>query len=123
MIIVNKNDGSSDIEIKSFTQTVHFILPEGFLDFFRDTNGAEVSTDENYVVIWPLTDIIGLNKDYNVEEFAPAFFIFGSNGGDMAFAIEKSTGFIFEFPFIGMSNEEAVFKAKTFLEFLVSLEN
>ncbi len=50
----------------------------------------------------------------------PNFFIFGSDGGDTAFAIEKSTGRIFEMPFIGMSREEAVLKSNTFDEFLKS---
>jgi|GEM_PF-4074783 hypothetical protein len=33
--------------------------------------------------------MIQLNKDYNVDEYAPDFFIFGSNGGDTANAIKK----------------------------------
>ncbi|MGJ1409065.1 hypothetical protein ACR78Z_05270 [Sphingobacterium thalpophilum] len=52
---------------------------------------------------------------------APEFFIFGSDGGDTAFAIERSTGAIFEMPFIGMSKEEAVFRSKTFTDFLEEL--
>lgn len=36
------------------------------------------------------------------------------NGGDTAFAIEKSKGDIYDMPFIGMSKKEVVFKNKTF---------
>jgi hypothetical protein len=57
----------------------------------------------------------------NVEELAPGFFMFGSDGGDTAFAIEKSTGDIYEMPFIGMSKEEATFKNKTFTEFMETI--
>ncbi|MGE8380067.1 MAG: hypothetical protein ACN6PN_16995 [Sphingobacterium sp.] len=49
------------------------------------------------------------------------FFIFGSNGGGTAYAVKKSTSDIYEIPFIGMSNEEAVFKNKTFSEFIDGL--
>lgn len=62
-----------------------------------------------------------LNKEYNVEEYAPEFFIFGSDGGDTAFAIEKSTGDIYEMTFIDMSKEEVVFKDKTFAGFKESI--
>jgi hypothetical protein len=64
--------------------------------------------------------MIQLNKDYEVETYAPEFFIFGSDGGDTAFTIEKSTGKIFEMPFIGMGKEEATFNASSFDEFLKS---
>jgi hypothetical protein len=47
--------------------------------------------------------------------------MFGSDGGDTAFAIEKSTGDIYEMPFIGMSKEEATFKNKTFTEFMETI--
>lgn len=48
----------------------------------------------------------------------PEFFIFGSDGGDTAFAIEITTGYIYEMQFICMSKEEAIFIAKTFFDFL-----
>ena len=62
-----------------------------------------------------------INRDYNVDEYATDFFIFGSNGGGAAYAVKKSASDIYEIPFIGMSNEEAVFKNKTFSEFIAGL--
>lgn len=108
-------------EIESFLSQISFNLPVGFIDFFKEANGVDISTEENYVFLWPLTDMIHLNKEYNVEVYAPDFFIFGSDGGDTAFALEKSTGNIYEMPFIGMSKEEAIFKNKTFTEFVESM--
>lgn len=70
------------------------------------------------MALWPLTDMIDLNKQYGVDEYAPEFFFFGSNGGDGGFAFEKKTGYIYEMRFIGMSKDEAVFKSKTFTSFL-----
>lgn len=64
--------------------------------------------------------MIQLNKDYDIEIYAPEFFIFGSDGGYTAFTIEKSTGKIFEMPFIGMEKEGATFIASSFDEFLKS---
>lgn len=108
-------------EVEIFLKQIDFKLPEGFIEFFKDSNGADISSDENYIVLWALTDMIQLNRDYNVDEYAPDFFIFGSNGGGTAYAVKKSKSDIYEIPFIGMSNEEAVFKNKTFSEFIEGL--
>ena len=96
-------------------------MPTGFIDFYMKTNGADVITDEKYIILWKLTDMIPLNKEYSVEEYAPEFFIFGSDGGDTAFTIKKDTGTIYEMPFIGMSNEEGVFMKNTFTEFIENI--
>lgn len=115
---IKRNAAPTTKDIKSFLEQMDFKLPQGFLNFFKEANGAEISSYENYVILWALTEMVQLNKEHNVEQYAPEFFIFGSNGGDMAFAIEKSTGNIYETPFIGMSKEEAVFKDKSFTEFI-----
>jgi hypothetical protein len=122
MFKIEKNSPPEHNEIAVFLKGIGFILPKGFMDFFKESNGADVSSDTSYVTLWPLTDMIQLNKEYNVDEYASNFFIIGSDGGDTAYAIEKTTGYIFEMPFIGMSNDEAVFKFKGFDDFLEYLK-
>jgi len=121
MTTINRNIAPIKQEVENFLKQIDFKLPEGFIEFFKDSNGADISSDENYMVLWALTEMIQLNRDYNVDEYAPDFFIFGSNGGGTAYAVKKSTSDIYEIPFIGMSNEEAVFKNKTFSEFIEGL--
>lgn len=67
-------------EVEEFINKITFQLPKGFLDFFSQSNGATISGEEKYAILWPLTKILELNLDYNVEEYAPDFFIFGSDG-------------------------------------------
>jgi len=119
--MLDKNTPPKESEINAFLRLIDFTLPVGFIDFFNETDGADISTDNHNVVLWPLTEMIKLNKEYKVEEYAPDFFIIGSDGGNTAYAVERCTGFIFELPFIVMSNEEAVFRNKTFTEFVASL--
>lgn len=95
-----------------------FTLPEGFISFCKEANGADISTDEKFILLWVLTDMMELNKGYKVEEYAPEFFIFGSDSGDMAFAIEKITGYIYQMPFIGISKKESIFISKSFTGFI-----
>ena len=113
MTVIDRNDPPTEKEMEDFLKSVYFPLPVGFIDFFKEANGADIISGDNYILLWPLTQMVQLNKDYNVDEFAPGFFLFGSDGGDTAYAIEKTSGDIYEMPFIGMSQEEAVFKSKT----------
>ena len=122
MATIDRNTLPTLKEIEIFLRQIDFKLPDGFINFFMETNGADINKNGQYIILWPLTDMIQLNRDYSVEEFAPDFFIFGSDGGDTAYAIEKQSGFIYEMPFIGMSREEAVFCEKNFIAFVEDYE-
>jgi SMI1 / KNR4 family (SUKH-1) len=118
MRTIDRNEPPMISDIEEFIKGISFMLPEGFLEFFEQANGADISSENRYTILWPITEMVQRDKDYDVEEYASDLFIFGSDGGDSAFAIERTTGKIFEMPFIGMSNEEAIFRANTFDEFL-----
>lgn len=118
---IEKNQPTSNEERIAFQSGINFSLPEGLMEFYTESNGAIIITEERYTVVWPLTELKLLNEQYKVEEYAPEFFIFGSDGGDMAFGFEIKTGYFYELPFIGMSREESSFISKTFQEFLNSL--
>lgn len=116
-----KNDPPSNGDVSDFLSKLNFSLSKGYLDFLQSTNGAEIYSGEVYCMLWTLTDLYILNKEYAVETFIPEFFLIGSNGGDTAYAIEKDSGKIFEIPFIGMSKDEANYKFEDFNEFIKSL--
>ncbi|WP_338409764.1 SMI1/KNR4 family protein [uncultured Flavobacterium sp.] len=118
MIKIKKNNPAEVEEINMFLKNINFILPDGFIEFYSNSNGAEIYREEDYCLIWAINELIQLNIDYNVLEYASKFFIFGTNGGGDAFCIEKSTGFIFVMPFIGMSNEDASFICNNFYSFI-----
>ena len=50
-----KNNAPSDDDINEFLSLIKFRLPEGFIEFYRETNGADISTEENYYILWPIT--------------------------------------------------------------------
>ena len=118
MTTINKKEAPSSEEINDFVKNIDFKLPTGFVDFFSKSNGGEIYNENFYIIMWSITDMIKLNKDYNVNEYAPGYFIFGSDGGDMAYCIEKKTGYIGDMPFIGMSDEEFTLRFKSFKELL-----
>ncbi|UOE51296.1 SMI1/KNR4 family protein [Mucilaginibacter sp. SMC90] len=118
MITIDKNPAPKKEDIDFFVRNVNFQMPVGFIDFFKESNGADINKNGDFILLWPITDMLELNEDYQVNEYAPEFFLIGSDGGDTAFAIEKSTGNVYEMPFIGMSKDEAIFITNTFSDFL-----
>lgn len=113
-----KRTPSSEFEISSFVKQIDFSIPESYLNFLRNTDGAEIFTDDEYVVLWQLDLLWILNEEYEVNSFLPGFFLIGANGDETGYAIQKDTGKIFEVPFIGMSIEEAVMRYNKFDELI-----
>jgi hypothetical protein len=110
---VDKNNPPSFRDVEDFLKNLDFILPDGFMDFFKSSDGADIYTDEDFILLYKLFDMIEVNKGRDNSEY----FIFGSNGSDTAYSIEKNTGFIFEMPFIGAQKEETIFLFKDFIGF------
>jgi SMI1/KNR4 family protein SUKH-1 len=80
-----------------------FQLPGDYLEFMRKSNGGEGFVGNNkYVSLWSIEDLIDWNSKYNVDLYAPGYFIFASDGGGTAYAFEKKGGAIATFQFIGM---------------------
>jgi hypothetical protein len=78
---------------------------------------------ESYAIFWPLSDLVNFNDAYQVDEFAPGLYLFGSNGGGEAFAFDlrrSDTTFV-SVPFIGMALNEVVNIAPTFDRFIEAL--
>lgn len=99
-------------------EKVHLLegkLPESYLDFLLRANGGEGFIGEQYVVVWRVEELLDLNKDYEVDKYAPGLFLFGSNGAGEAFAFDlNNAGCVVMVPFIGMSLNDAVVVASTF---------
>ncbi|MBL6445035.1 SMI1/KNR4 family protein [Fulvivirga sp. 29W222] len=119
---IEKNPSLNKADIEKFTSGINFKLPSGYLEFMQASNGADISFDNAYLLLWPLTDLIQLNQDYGAEEFAPGFFLIGSDGGEMAYAISKETSHIYTMPFIGMTDEDVTLVSSDFNGLLLELE-
>jgi SMI1 / KNR4 family (SUKH-1) len=100
-----------------------FQLPAEFVQFLEQMNGGEGFVGENYLRVWPVEDLIEHNKGYNVEEFVPELFLFGSNGGGEAFAFDTRSAppAIVVVPFIVLNLEDTIMIAPNFNAFLQHL--
>ncbi len=84
-----------------------FGLPDDYLEFMKSNDGGEGFIGGNkYLCIWSVENLIDWNKKYNVEMYAPGYFVFASDGDGTAYAFDKKTSSIVAFQFIGMLMED-----------------
>ena len=104
--------------IEEIEKNLKITLPKDYIEYFNENNGFTGVLNEKYYDLWKLEDIISLNEEYKVQEFFPNLVYFGSNGGDEAYAFDKSNNMcIVSIPFIG-SEEDKKIIANNFREFI-----
>lgn len=96
-------------------------LPEAYRDFLAAANGGHGFVGDNHVVLWSVDQLEEFNRGYEVETYAPGFFLIGSNGGGEAYAIDLDTGSVVMVPFIGMDRREAFLVSPSFSGFFHDL--
>jgi hypothetical protein len=107
--------------ILGFEKAVGKKLPGEYRDFLKISNGAEGFVGKvAYVILWGVHELPPMNKAYEVEDYAPGFLIFGSDGGGEAYGFDTRDHecTIVQIPFVGMAWELARPMAKSFIGFL-----
>lgn len=101
-------------------------VSESYSEFTKYVNsycsGEGMIGESSYLMLWDKAEIEELNDMYEVKEFMSDCILIGSDGGDIAYGIDKN-GRFFSVSFIGMSNEEISYLGMTFVEFLEKLYN
>jgi hypothetical protein len=101
-------------------------LPTDYVQFLQWSNGAEGPVGPaSYVSLWPVEQLEQRNDDYGVSTFAPGLLIFGSDGGDTAYAFDlrsaNGPSIVVELPFIGMSLESVKPRGRSLTDLLEHL--
>jgi hypothetical protein len=98
-------------------------LPRAYTKFLAESGGAEgpLGVDPGWFVIWPPEDALTASDKYEVAQYVPGYFAFGSNGGGELFIINiEATDEqrpVYMAPAIGMSPEELIEVAPSFTAF------
>jgi hypothetical protein len=79
------------------------------------------SDDSIYIAMWPIDDLPQNNTDIEIQQYAPGYLAFASNGGGEVLAFDAS-GAIFMLPLIGMEPRYAVKVAGSFPELAARFE-
>jgi len=106
--------------MENLLSQLNFISAKEYSNFIKNADSLVLQNKDNYIVLYSIEDVIKLNTDYKIDKYLPGFFLIGSDGGGEAFLIEKTTGAIYQAPFIGIGLEKSILKFKSFSELLAS---
>ena len=120
--LLNKGERASATSIELLS-SCPVDLPKDYLEFMEYSNGAAGSfPNGNHVILWPVERLVERNKAYEVGDYAPGIFIFGSSGGGEAYGFDtRSSMAIIQVPFVGMQLSDVEYLAPSFTEFLITL--
>ena len=67
-------------------------LPASYLEFLRQTDGAEDSLRQmdGYVRLYSVTDTLRCNTQYQIHDSLPQLWMIGDDGGDYAYCLDRS---------------------------------
>jgi hypothetical protein len=119
----NRRPPTDADSIRRLEAEAGFRLPEDYADFLKKSDGGEGFIGRAYVIFWSAGELLELNRAYEVDQFAPGLFLFGSDGGGEGFAFDRRSDGrpIVSVPFVGMELEVAKDMGNSFEEFLANL--
>lgn len=93
-----------------------------YADVLARYNGLEGFVgSEQYLQLWKVEDVVGLNAAYHVQDFAPGINLIGTDGGDTGYGIEAATKRYVSVPLVGLSRNAVRVIGANFEEFLEKL--
>jgi len=121
---LDKNEPLTKEKFDKVIQSIDCRFPPGYLEFIRQHNGCEGGIpDGQWLVLWPVEELRHYNEMYGTSEFAPELLLIGSNGGAIAYGIERKEGIFVQTEYVRMSREDTVDIGDDFPEFLYSLSH
>jgi hypothetical protein len=119
-----QNAGASDTAISECEKQLGRPLPKDYLGFMMISNGGEGFVGANsYLRLWKIEELLAMNDGYETAIHLPDCLLFGTDGGDEAFAFDLRTSQtrIVQLPFLDMYWESAWLLSDSFNGFLLRL--
>ena len=110
------SNGKSDADINEVNGIP---LPQEYLDFIHVCNGGEGNLGKNaYIQIYPLEELDEVNRDYEIQEYLPGYFVWGTDLGGMLFGYSQKTGMYSAVDSVSLSEEDLMYEESSLLSFL-----
>jgi len=97
------------MNIEVIKQIIKSWLHEGYAE-------GELSVEPEWYILWRPEELEEINRDYELQVYAPGFISFGGNGGGELLVV-NAQGEVFYIPAIGMNPETAIKIASSLQEF------
>lgn len=117
------NMGVSEDCLRNIESSLAWSLPLDYVNFLRSHDGGEGFIGDNYLILWKAEELIVFNYEYEVEQYAPGIFLFGTNGGGdgYGFDVRDEAMPVVRVPFIGMDLRYARLVSMSFCDFINTL--
>lgn len=116
--------GGSEEDVSASEDRLGKKLPPDYRRFLLERNGAEgfIGRDQ-YVSLWPASDLADLNSAYAVSEFVPGLVLIGSDGGETGYGFIDIAGRprYVAVPLVGMSPESLISMGDSLVDLLEHL--
>jgi hypothetical protein len=99
----------ANMNIEAVKQTLKSWINEGYIE-------GELSVEPEWYVLWLPEELEEINRDYEIQEYAPGFITFGGNGGGELLVVNDQAEVLY-IPSIGMSPDTAIKIAGSLQEF------
>ena len=87
--LLHHNPGASEEEIGDAERALDVAFPRVYREFLAYSNGAEGPIgSEHYLVLWSTKELVRINESYEMQTELPGIVLFGSDGGDRAYAFD-----------------------------------
>lgn len=98
-------------------------LPSDYREFLLRSNGGEGFIGSHYLVLWQAEELAIFNADYQVQECAPGFLLFGADGGGEGLAFDTRTAPfpVVQLPFVGLGLEDGLPVAESFTHLILRM--
>ncbi|MBK3665188.1 SMI1/KNR4 family protein [Bradyrhizobium diazoefficiens] len=115
---------TSSASIANYESGSGWLLPDDYKQFLGTANGGQGTIGtHSYASLWPVEHLDEMNRAYETANLAPGLLLFGSDGGDEAYAFDMRVAAkpVVSVPFVGMDLNEIRPVADTFEGFLKKL--
>lgn len=81
--------GASESSLDDIEHHTRLPLPADFREFMRWSDGGAAKFPRVYLSLWPASEVIGLNKDYQINRYlGDRVIAIGSDGGPICFLLD-----------------------------------
>ncbi|APU97944.1 SMI1/KNR4 family protein [Sphingobacterium siyangense] len=121
-----KSTQKAKTKIEQIQRILNFNLPNDYLFFLQNYSGFELFIGSEFVRLWDIDELIGVNTDYQIFENLPKTLAIGGNGSSEFIAIEQTVDDSIRVvltPFIDLDKQYHIEIGISFTDFLQRLDN
>ena len=116
-LTIENKPSKSDID--NFVKNKPKGLPEDYVNFISENyyTTGDIPLNPFYFRLWSVDKVLGVNEDYEIQQYMPNYFGIGDQGGGEFLAIDLRDHKIYVIPFAPMDEEDRIFCFENFKEF------